>query len=420
LTPRRVTPLVASALERYPAVLLEGPRTVGKSTLLSLVADGRSGRLLNLDAAAVRQAVRADPDGALDGGGLVCVDEYSQVPAVLQSIKAIIGQAGWAGNFLLAGSTRHAALPAGAQALTGRLRRIAVEPLAQSEIDRSAPDTVAALFSDPARVVDSYRAPNGAGKPEYISRALRGGLPLALAAPTGEDRQDWFEGYIALTLDRDARQLARIRHSWALPEILNRLAARNAQVLSVAAISSQIGLSQPTTREYISLLEGAFLVRTLPAWRPVHTARSQLRPKVLLVDSGVAGHLAGLTQERLERVDAGAATELGHLLEAFAVNELVKEASWTRGVSLAGYWRTYEGAEVDAIMTDRAKRVVAFKVKAARTASSKDFAGLAALRDALGDAFVAGVLLTTGPIAYTQADRLHVLPLDALWRPPAG
>jgi predicted AAA+ superfamily ATPase len=110
-------------------------------------------------------------------------------------------------------------------------------------------------------------------------------------------------------------------------------------------------------------------------------------------------------------------TEFGHLLETFAVGEVLKQASWLDDVAGAGHWRTHDGDEVDLVVERYDGRVIAFEVKAAGRAGAEHLRSLRKLRDAVGDRFAAGALLYLGERGYTADDRLHVLPLDALWRP---
>jgi predicted AAA+ superfamily ATPase len=104
------------------------------------------------------------------------------------------------------------------------------------------------------------------------------------------------------------------------------------------------------------------------------------------------------------------------LVETFVVAELRKQASWLSEPPLLGHWRTSDNLEVDLVLELDDSRVIAFEVKAAERVSARDFAGLSALRDKLGHRFVAGVAWSMGSRSYTYADRLHVMPIDRLWR----
>ena len=108
-------------------------------------------------------------------------------------------------------------------------------------------------------------------------------------------------------------------------------------------------------------------------------------------------------------------TEFGHLLETFAVTELIKQASWLDGMAGHGHWRTHFGDEVDLVLERDDGALVAFEVKSSSRASKEDFNGLAKLRGQVDRHFVAGVVLYLGARSYNHDDRLYVMPLDRLW-----
>jgi hypothetical protein len=133
------------------------------------------------------------------------------------------------------------------------------------------------------------------------------------------------------------------------------------------------------------------------------------------MDSGIGARLLRLTPDKLDRRDPTSLTELGHLLETFVVNELMKQASWIDGVAGIGHWRTRDGDEVDLVVERDDGSIVAFEVKASQRVDTRELGPLRKLRDAVGDAFIAGFALHLGQQAFRAEDRLHVLPVDALW-----
>lgn len=410
---RRALRLVRERLTEEPVVLLEGPRSVGKSTLLRELAVESGAVVIDLDDLATRDAVTADPALFMAGNAPVCVDEYQKAPLVLDAIKAELNRATTPGRFLLAGSTRYETLPEAAQSLTGRLSRVQIQPFTQAEIDGVDNYLLRQLFDDPGSLITA--ATSSTTRDEYIQRVVRGGFPLAIARPTPSSRSRWFEDYIRLTLERDARELGKLRQAAALPRLLGRLAGQTAQVLSLTDAGSDIDLSAATVESYTRILEAVFLIQQLPAWGTTLTSRTGNKPKLHVVDSGVAAHLLRLSAERLARRDASALTEFGHLLETFVVGELSRQASWMDGLSGTGHWRTYDGDEVDFIAERHDGAIVAIEVKAGRRIPGSDLAPLRKLRDRLGEHFVAGVALYLGERSYTFEDRLHVMPVDRLW-----
>lgn len=413
IVPRRIGAVALDRLLEEPVVLLQGPRAVGKSTLLRHLAAETGARLLDLDDVATRDAVAADPATFVTGPETVCIDEYQHVPLVLDAIKAELNRDGRPGRFILTGSARHESLPAAAQALTGRLHRLPVYPLSQGEIVAVEERVLGRLLANEANELIGPSA--STDREEYIERIAAGGFPIPLTRPTASGRSRWFDDYVRLTLERDVRELARVEQAAVLPKLLERLAGQTGQVLNLSRASQALQVNERTADNYLRLLEAVFLVHRLPAWGTTLSSRAASRPKIHVVDSGVAARLLRLTPDKLARRDATALTELGHLLETFVVGELMKQASWLDGVAGVGHWRTRDGDEVDLVLERDDGAVVAFEVKASQRVDIRELAPLRKLRDAVGSAFIAGVALHLGEQSYRSEDRLYVLPVDRLW-----
>lgn len=412
---RRLLSVVESRMADEPVLLLQGPRTVGKSRLLTSLAARCHGELVDLDDLAARNAAVADPAFIVQGRGPILIDEYQHVPELLDAIKAELNRDSRPGRFVLAGSTRHDALPAAAQALTGRLHRIEVLPFSQGELGGIGEHLLDDLFRQPTSLAVSGRSSEP--RDGYIERIVRGGFPLALARTREAARGRWFDDYVELTLERDVGELASLRRRAMLPRFMERLAGQTAQVLNVRAAAEATGLDWNTGDLYLKLLESVFLVLRLPAWGTTLRARATSKPKIHVLDSGVAARLLRLTPERLAGRDPAALTELGHLLETFVVGEIRKQASWTEGIAGVGHWRTSDGDEVDLVVERDDGSVVALEVKASSRVTGRDLKSLEKLRDAVGPRFVAGAALYLGERSYTASERIHVLPVDRIWAP---
>ena len=396
-----------------PVVLLEGPRSVGKSTLLRQIASQRGGRILDLDDPATLGAVQTDPATLLAGDQLVCIDEYQRAPIVLDAIKTELNLRTSPGRFVLTGSAQHQALPDSSQALTGRLDRLQVFPLSQGEIDGVHETWLEQLFGDAETLLTPR--PSSTTRAEYISRMVTGGFPLALAASSPAARSRWVENYVSLTLSRDVKDLSEIRHGALLPDLLHRLAGQTAQVLNISKAAAAVGLEPNAAARYLALLEQVFLIYRLPAWGTTLNARSGKLPKIHVLDSAVAARLLRLTPARLERAEPATLTEFGHLLETFVIGELRKQASWLEGIYPPGHWRTHDSTEVDFILERDDGRIIAIEVKSSTRTQSSDFRGLELLRDKIGSSFEAGAVLYPGERSFKFGDRLYACPIDQLW-----
>lgn len=414
--PRRISDLLAEQVQIEPVIALHGPRSVGKSTVLRGFAEAVGASVIDLDDVEVREAVQGNLAATVRAGAPVCIDEYQRVPDVLDALKARLNREGsLPGTAVITGSTRQDALPATAQALTGRLHSLVIWPLSQGELAGMRENLLEALSGDVDAVVQSVPT-SATMRSEYVERVCSGGMPLALRR-SGAARSRWFDDFVRASVERDAVELSRIRERQALADLLGFMAAQTGQLLNVTAAAEKIGVSRPTAEGHVRLLEDLFLIVRLPAWGKTLRSRVSAKPKVHVVDSGLAARLLRLTPEKVIGIDPTSLTDFGHLLETFVVGELRKQASWLDDPVTLGHWRTSDGAEVDLVVEYDDGRVVAFEVKASERAPGKDFRGLAQLRDLLGERFIGGVMLTTGTRSYTYEERLHVMPIDRLWTP---
>jgi uncharacterized protein len=388
---------------------------VGKSTVLRILARSRGVDVIDLDDLEVRDAVLGNPSILTGGTTPLCIDEYQRVPEILDALKAKLNREGsHPGVAVITGSTRHDALPRTAQALTGRLHTLTIWPLSQGELMGSQENLLEALLADPRAVVAQHQA-SSTRRQDYVERVCAGGLPLAVQR-SGLARARWFDDFVRQSIERDALELSQVRQRQALADLLTRVASQTGQLLNTTKVAEAVGIERKTAAAYLRLLEDLFLVVRLPGWGKTLRSRVNVRPKIHLVDSGLAARLLRLTPANLGALDPGALTEFGNLLETFVVGELRKQASWIDQSVTLGHWRTSGGAEVDLVAEFDDGQVIAFEVKASERATGSAFIGLQQLRDTLGMRFRAGVALTTGRHTYTHADRLHAMPIDRLWQ----
>ncbi len=412
---RRLEQVVVDRLAISPVVVLQGPRTVGKSTLLRRLAARLDGQMVDLDERSARTVAAADPSLYTTGDRLVLIDEYQRVPELLDAIKAELNRELRPGRFVVTGSTNYSTIPRASQSLTGRAEVLTVWPFSQGEQDARHETFAEVLLADPAR----FRGTSSrTSRADYIARVLAGGMPVALRQPSEPERRRWFQAYLDLVVQRDVLDIRLIRQREALPQLLRALVGQTGQLLNVAQAAERAGLSRAVGLDYLQLLEAVFLVRRLAAWGRTLSSRAGASPKLHVVDSGVGGWLLGLGSARLARRDPAALQQYGHLLESFAVHEILKQVGWLDELPQAGHFRTKDGLEVDLVLELFDGRVAAVEVKAGTVVRAEDCRGLAALRDRLGSSFIGGVVLYAGELAYQVADRLFAVPLDRLWIPP--
>jgi predicted AAA+ superfamily ATPase len=180
LIDRRILSIVEDRLTQAPVGVLQGARSVGKSTVLGELARRHDVEITDLDDVAVRLRVEASPSDAVRGPSPVCIDEYQHVPELLQALKAELNRQHDNGRWLLTGSASFWGVPRGTQALTGRIELVEVMPFSQGELDGVREDFFDLALADPVALIAARRPITE--REEYEQRVCRGGMPLAVHA----------------------------------------------------------------------------------------------------------------------------------------------------------------------------------------------------------------------------------------------
>ncbi len=420
---RSLQPLIIEALADTRVVGVVGPRQAGKSTLVQrIVGDSPNGVYVSLDDRDARVAAEADPRGFLMGRpGLLAIDEVQRVPELLIALKAAVDTDERPGRFLVTGSSQLSANRGVSETLAGRIERFELWPLSQSELAVAGvvgAGVVGAADTFLDRLLGGELPLDQVGeltKHDYLDRAVAGGYPEAVRR-SGARRAAWFDAYVETVVEREAPGVSASPRTAELPRLLRLVAARHASLLNVADLARDAGLPERTVHRYLEVLEAVFLVRRCPAWAVNLSQREIRASKIFVTDPGLAAHLRGADITSLTRPELSHGAD-GPVLEGMVYAELLRQSGWSAVRPSLFHYRDRAGAEIDLIVEDRSLRVVAIEVKAAADVSTRDIRHLAAVRDRLGDRFVAGLVLHTGARAFSLGDRLAAVPVSALWAP---
>lgn len=403
--PRFVEKRIKDALSDTRVVLVSGPRQSGKTTLVKRMASAGA-VYLTLDNATTLEAAQQDPVGFVRGIDRAVIDEVQRAPELLLAIKESADADQRAGRFLLTGSANLMTLPRVADSLAGRMEIVRLLPLAQSEVRGCKPTFIEGLFQNKIAAVKN---PVLGG--DLVGAVLAGGYPEALRRPSWSRRQDWYVDYIQAIIQRDVRDVARIDQIGQMSRLLRVLAEHSGQLANYSAIGNSLAMNHVTTRKYVDIFESLFLVRTLQPWFSNKLKRLTKTPKIHFLDSGLLAALRDLSPDHI-RSDRG---KFGALLETFVFSEILKLASWTDDRFEFSQFRDKQQHEVDIVMEDRRGRVTGIEIKAGATVTSSDFKGLRMLAEACGDRFASGVVLYDHDKVVPFGERLHAVPLSALW-----
>lgn len=406
LYPRRIEPRLAEALQDTPVVLLAGPRQAGKTTLVRQIADRLGMRYLTLDDELTRLSVREDPVGIIRNLDRAVIDEIQRAPELLLAIKKSVDEDRRPGRFLLTGSANLMMLPTVADSLAGRMERLSLLPLLQSEIESRSGNWIDSAFRGEILTPDPF-----ALQDDLIERVLRGGYPEAISRTSAKRRAVWARQYIDALLQRDVRELANIEKIDQLPRFLRALAQTAGQMCNYTQLGGPVGLDGKTASRYVGVFEQIYLIKRIEVWSRNRLNRVTKTPKLQFIDSGLLSTELNLTAEEIQKDR----TRFGFVLESFVFGELLKHITTADGNYHLMYYRDTDKYEVDFVVENAEGNLVCVEVKATATVKASDLRGLKKLANIAGEQFQLGVLLYDGAEIMPLGDRIWAVPFSSLW-----
>jgi uncharacterized protein len=214
--------------------------------------------------------------------------------------------------------------------------------------------------------------PAEAAEADLDALLYRGGFPAVIARSL--PATPWFASYVATYIERDVRQLVAVRDLVQFQGFLKLAAARAGQLLNLTALAADAGISLPTARQWLSVLEAGHVLRRIPPWFQNARKRLVKTPKLYFADTGLLCRLLDITSP----ADLRRHALRGSVLENWVLTELLKAWHHHGEEPPIYFWRDTEGHEVD-FLIHRAGRLSPVEVKAGRTVQPDFFRGLAYL-----------------------------------------
>jgi len=380
-----------SALARqFPVVSITGPRQSGKTTLSRMVFKNHD--YVSLEDPDEREFALADPKGFLRrfNGGVI-LDEIQRSPELLSYIQGIVDSDGTPGRFILTGSRQFNLMEKVSQTLAGRTAVVNLLPFSLDELLGVSP-------SDPWKM---DRLSKRRKKPPFsLEKILFQGFYPRIH-DKGLDPQDWLSAYYRTYVERDVRDVASIGNLETFQRFVRLCAGRTGQLVNLSSLAADCGISHPTARSWLSILQTSFIVYLLPPHHANFSKRIIKSPKLYFLDSGLLSYLLRIREPE----DIPAHAMKGAIFETLVLSELYKAFAHRGEVPPLYFWRDQTGHEVDVVM-DTGKKLVPVEIKSGETVSGSFFDGLK-YYTALGPpASPLGVLIHGGDALYQRENFL--------------
>ena len=342
---REITTALQKMLSKYPVIALTGPRQSGKTTLLrAIFPDFQYVSLENPDN---RDFAQSDPNGFLEKySSKVIIDEIQRVPSIFSYIQSQVDESGLMGQYILSGSQNFHLMHNITQSLAGRVAIFKLFPFDHQELKS------ASLLND-----------------DYSANLVRGFYPAIYDRDIPS--RIFYSNYIQTYIQRDISELISIKNTKLFQNFLSLCATHAGQLLNMSALANQCGISQPTAKSWISVLESSYILFTL---QPLHknlSKRVVKTPKLYFYDTGLLCHLL-----KIKSPDQILTHPIkGHLFENMMIAEYVKRMHHKNALEDVWFWRDSAGHEIDFLVEDGLTMDL-FEIKSTQTVMSGQFKGL--------------------------------------------
>ena len=377
---QKIRGTLRALFRQFPAVVVTGPRQVGKTSLVRRVFPSHP--YVSLDIPSMAEQAEKSPETFIRTfAEPLIIDEVQYAPSLFRNLKAKIDLDKRPGRFILTGSQSFALMHGISESLAGRCGVLSMLNLSARELQ------------------DSGQAFDEIG---YI---FKGGYPELYEKPE-IDPHFWYGAYFSTYLERDVRNILNVGNLRDFDRFLRAVAVRTGQILSYSDLARDVGIAPNTAKQWISVLQASGQIVLLEPYHRNLGKRLVKSPKLYMADTGLAAFLMGFESgEGLLRHPV-----IGALWETHVVMQIVKHfASKGKTVPL-WFWRTGQGAEVD-LLVEHGGRFVAIEAKFSEAPDETALKGLDALQKFYGeDCLIAGYIASRTPRSYPLSDKVLAAP----------
>jgi predicted AAA+ superfamily ATPase len=349
---RTISEKLLKLSSQYPVVTLSGPRQSGKTTLCKKLFPQKL--YFNLEDPVTRRFASEDPRGFFNsiGENGAIIDEIQRVPEITSYIQPIVDQNSQKGRFILTGSHQFELMEQVNQSLAGRTGLLKLLPFSLKEL----------LSTDSIHPPDYYLY-NG-----FYPRIYHDSLN-----PT-----DYYGMYLETYIERDLRNAINISNLSAFERFLKLLAGRTGSLLNINSLTNDTGVSGPTLKHWLSVLEASYIIFLLQPYHNNITKRLTKSPKLYFYDVGLAVYLNGIeSQSQIVNYPLR-----GAFFENLIITEFLKERYNSGKKSNLYFYRDAKDNEVD-LVYDTPDCIKAYEIKSSQTPATDFVKGIQQLKNTI-------------------------------------
>ena len=347
---RNIAKVIKELMLVYPVIALTGPRQSGKTTLLkSMFKDYRYVSLENPDN---RLFAEQDPNGFLElYNQKVIFDEVQRVPSLFSYIQTLVDESKIMGQFILSGSQNFSLIKSITQSLAGRVALFKLLPFDFEELQ------------------SQNLLPH-----DYASMIMRGCYPALYDRPIPTTA--FYANYIETYVERDLSEILNVKYIRLFRIFLKLCAGRIGQQLNLTNLAKEAGISIPTVKSWLSILESSYIAYQLPPFFNNFNKRLVKSTKLYFYDTGLVSYLLGIKSEK----SIQESEFKGALFENMVINEYIKQNYHHNLYHEFYFWRDSNGHEVDLLVSNETAYDIV-EIKATKTILPKLFDGLDLLKN---------------------------------------
>ena len=387
MIPRHLASVLKRRAQDFPVVTVTGPRQSGKTTLVRSALPKHE--YASLEDPDHRTFALEDPRGFLGQfSGSVILDEAQRAPDLFSYVQGIVDEHDRPGQFILTGSQNFLLLHSISQSLAGRCAILHLLPFSRAELTGQKMINVEKIGHSIRKTTDDVGV---------FDRLFTGGYPRIHDKRL--DPQPWLANYYQTYLERDVREVLNVGDLETFGRFVRFCAGRSGQLLNLASLATDAGISHPTARRWLSVLESSFLIYLLRPHHQNFNKRLIRSPKLYFLDTGLLCYLLRIRSSEDLRTHANR----GAVFESWVISEILKNYRNRDEEPDIYFWRDAAGHEVD-LLIDRGGSFVPVEIRSGETIGGDFFKGLEYWRSLPDQADCPAALVYGGNKSYRRRE----------------